>query len=807
MSAATHAVNAGFSGIDARRSTRLERGIPLIIMGKDKLGELSQEATFAVSVNLHGCRFPSRHDYAVGSWVQLQVTEPNGEAKSPLVRAKVRSIHGPKTPPELCQIGVEFEAATNVWGIPTPPEDWRSALGENVSGMQAVAEVAPERDPVVMGAALPRMQTAPDQKMAEVAAFPAPPPAAERAKDHGPAKAERMIITKDQLVKALQGKLQLAAEKAVAGAFAAQLDEAVKKALSKIALISKASLREAQESTGQRLESLVNSSQEEVVRRLTEQLGEVQSRWAEEQNGYRSRAEEIAGLLEKLVAETQQSFAAAQAFIGRVAHELEPQFQSVHTRLDEHAGRTAEDFEVLVTSASARHLVQVKENTLKATQEASAQLEARAAEVLSQLTGAGGALAEERLETLLSSSREQVLTRLEERLGELRADWEEQRSNDRNRAGEIAVRMEKLAADTQTYFADTRDFVKKAAGELETGVRVRLDERIGSAAKAFEAMAASVSDQQLVKLTEGLKMAAREAALELETRTAEAREASAQLVAHVTQMRLFLESQSAANSVSEERLKGLVHASREEILGRVEERLGEAWSRWEEEHRKAYRSGAEGLAERLEMLASEAGPELGNTQGFIEKAARDLEPQIRTRLEETVGRAREEFEAAAAHVSDRQLVRLMEATRMETREAFSQLETRTAEARAMIQTAAHGILDEFRRQAEVQIDLAISEATQRTKSSLASLEAENRSACEARRRVLEDEIARAGELLSQEYRAGFRAFLHFWLMSAVRNSAHDHSTTTLDGLVKDHGITVQEITGPSDSTGQGENHS
>ena len=726
MSVATPANNGRFSGIDARRSTRLERTIPLIIMGRDKLGELSQETTSAVSLNLHGCRFPSCHDYPIETWVNLQVTEPNG-AKSQLVRAKVRSIHDPKTPRELYQIGVEFEAPSNVWGIPTPPEDWRCALIGNVSRMQAVCGAAPEREPVVMGAALPLTQIAPDQKMAEVAAFPAPPAAAERLKDPGLAEPERMVITKDQLVKALQGKLQLAAEKAVTGAFAAQLDEAVKKALSKIAEVSK----EAQEFMGQRLESLVNSSQEEVLSRLTGQLGEVRSRWVEEQNGYRSRAEEIAERLEKLVTETQQSFTDAQAFIGRVAHELGPQFQSLHTRLDEYAGRAAEDFEVLVTSASARHLVQLKESTLKVTQEASAQLEARAAEVASQLTGVAGALSEERLETLLSSSREQILNRLEMRLGELRSDWEEQQGNYRNQAEEIALRLEKLAADAQTDLADTRDFVEKAAGELETHMRVRLDESISPAAKAFEAAAASVSDQQLVRLTEGLKMAAREAALELETRIAEAREVSAQLEAHVTQTRLFLQSQSAVNSASEERLESLMNAAREEILSRLEERLGEARSRGEE-HLEAYRSGAEELA-RLEKLAGEAGPELGDTQGFIEKAARELEPQIRARLEETVGLAREEFETAAARVSDRQLVRLMEATRMETQEASSQLEARAAEARAMIQSAAHGILDEFRRQAEVQIDLAVSEATQRTKSSLASLEAENRTACEARR--------------------------------------------------------------------------
>src|SRR6266576_6406066 len=155
MSLATPADNGRFSGIDARRSTRLERAIPLIIMGIDKLGELSQETTSAVSLNLHGCRFPSRRDYPVETWVNLQVAEPNGGAKSVLVRAKVRSIQGPKAPQELYEIGVEFEAPSNVWGIPTPPEDWRCILGENVSRMRAADGVLPELEPAVMGAALP----------------------------------------------------------------------------------------------------------------------------------------------------------------------------------------------------------------------------------------------------------------------------------------------------------------------------------------------------------------------------------------------------------------------------------------------------------------------------------------------------------------------------------------------------------------------------------------------------------------------------------------------------------------------------
>jgi len=105
---------------------------------------------------------------------------------------------------------------------------------------------------------------------------------------------------------------------------------------------------------------------------------------------------------------------------------------------------------------------------------------------------------------------------------------------------------------------------------------------------------------------------------------------------------------------------------------------------------------------------------------------------------------------------------------METREVSSQLEARAAEARALIQSAAHGILNEFRRQAEVQIDLAISEAAQRTKSSLASLEAESRTACEARRRTLEDEFAEQENCRARSSHRN-QGFPYFCLVAAFRS--------------------------------------
>jgi hypothetical protein len=41
---------------DLRRSSRIDRPVPLLILGTNRRGETFQEKTSAVSVNLHGCR-------------------------------------------------------------------------------------------------------------------------------------------------------------------------------------------------------------------------------------------------------------------------------------------------------------------------------------------------------------------------------------------------------------------------------------------------------------------------------------------------------------------------------------------------------------------------------------------------------------------------------------------------------------------------------------------------------------------------------------------------------------------------------
>ena len=484
---------ARFSGIESRRSTRIDRTVPLVVVGQTKLGLSFQERTSAVSLNLHGCRYPSRHDYAVGSWIGLQVLEPNGETSTPVMRAQVRSIHPPMSPRELYQIGVELESPANVWGVPAPPDDWLKALAANGPRVQEPTGAAPAREPEATTSAPAAKSTPaePEYRSTGVTAFPSQPTAAA-------AKPERVVITSDQLVAAVHGKLQTAADKAVHTAINDHLTGAVRQALSKIDDVCKA---------------------------------------------------------------------------------------SVH-QIEEHS--------------------------------------------------------EQRLDTMMRTAREEVLSRMEVRLAEDRTRWEE--------------------------------------------------------------------------------------------------------------------------------------------------------------HQEQFRGRTEELAERLGQLAAETQRCLTEAQRMLEKTSKEVEPRIREQLTQSVARVTEDFEAAATRVSDRQLVRLMEDKLMVTREAAAQMDASSAGARAQLQSSASTTMEEFKRQSEVQVDLIISEATQRVMSSLAALEAENRAACETRRRTIESDVARATEQSTEQFRTGMKAFLYSCLVAAV-GAVDEHAKSTLDGL-KDPGKAIREI-GSAGNTGNG----
>ena len=422
---------ARFSGIESRRSTRIDRTVPLVVVGQTKLGLSFQERTSAVSLNLHGCRYPSRHDYAVGSWIGLQVLEPNGENAAPVMRAQVRSIHPPMSPRELYQIGVELEAPANVWGVPTPPEDWLKQLGVDPSKTHdAAVATSPaheaERTDANASAGPAPAKTAPagpEYRSTGVAAFPSQPPVAQ--------KPERVVITSDQLVAAVQGKLQAAAEKAMHAAINSQLNEAVKQALSKVDEVCKTSINQIEQHSEQRLETMMRTAREEMMSRMEARFTEDRARWDEMQSGFRNTTAELSQRLESLAGETQRSLSETQGVLSRVGTDVEPR---ILDRLNQSIARAADDFEAAATRVSDRQLVRLMEDKQMVTREAAAQLQAHSAEIKSQLQTSAGATMEEfkrqtevHVDLILSEATQRVMSQLAALDAENRAACEARR--------------------------------------------------------------------------------------------------------------------------------------------------------------------------------------------------------------------------------------------------------------------------------------------------------------------------------------------------------------------------------------------
>jgi hypothetical protein len=424
-------------GEDARRSTRIERSVPLIVFGQNRLGEPFVERTVSTSLNLHGCRYPSRHDYGVGSWVTLQVVGLNVEPKPPAVRARVRSVHTSQSSRELQQVGVELENPDNVWGVVTPPQDWTSTGGTNTAVAKFRAAAAPALDPppavptpTVPTPAFPTFDEPPENaehRMAEVATFPSPSPAASKPQAPKLAEApkpQRIVVTPDGLIAALQGKLQQAAEKAVKAAIAQQLDEAVREALNSIDEVRNSSVREIQELFPTRVETMRLSSKDAFA-------GEIAAQWKEQMEKYRGQAEEMVQRLETQAAELRRELARSQEFVEKMTREREPQ---IHARLNEAVAQATSQFESATARAADRRYQLLLENTQAVTQEALLKLDARSAEVQSLVQsavnsalGAFQRQTDQQVNAVLSETRDRAVSTLSSLDAESRAACEARR--------------------------------------------------------------------------------------------------------------------------------------------------------------------------------------------------------------------------------------------------------------------------------------------------------------------------------------------------------------------------------------------
>ena len=387
-----------YSGIELRRSTRIERSVPIFISGRDTSGQDFLERTSAISVNLHGCRYPSRHDLHVGTWVTLQLGGASVGEISTSVRAQVKSVHMPQSPRELHHIGVELETPGNIWSVPSPPADWLTALERGFRGNgETAGATGPARSSVLVEMPKPQRpdfeedEKAAERQAAEVeadlngASTSAPAASAPAPESQAPSKAGRLVLTQDQLIRVMRGKMQQAAEAAVREALEKLLDPAIQKTMASIEETRLGSIVQVEEASTQQRNTLLHATRSELLERLEERIEEVRVRWDAELDGYRMRAEEILERVEKHTAAARRDLEDAKAVSERAVRELQPLLSS---QMEKTQLKAAEEFHLSAAQAADRHLVRVLEESRNVARETTTHMEAKAAEALAAVESA-----------------------------------------------------------------------------------------------------------------------------------------------------------------------------------------------------------------------------------------------------------------------------------------------------------------------------------------------------------------------------------------------------------------------------------
>jgi hypothetical protein len=298
--------------------------------------------------------------------------------------------------------------------------------------------------------------------MADVATFPSPSPVASKPQPPKPveaAKSQRVVITPDGLLAALQGKLDQAAEKAAQAAVAKKVDEAVRQALTSIDDLRQAKVDEAAEKAAQAavakkvdeavrqalssIDDLRKSSVREVEELFPARVealklspredfsGEVASHLKEQMEKYRSQAEEMAQRLEKQAGELRRELANSKEFLERMTRAMEPR---INARVNEALARATSEFEGATARSGQRRYEMMLENTQALMQEALLKLDARSAEmqalVQSTVNSALGTFQRQtdvHLNAVLSETQERAATALSSLDAESRAACEARR--------------------------------------------------------------------------------------------------------------------------------------------------------------------------------------------------------------------------------------------------------------------------------------------------------------------------------------------------------------------------------------------
>jgi uncharacterized protein YoxC len=128
----------------------------LAVQGVDALRAPYREEVTTGALSCHGCNYQTKREVHPGDIVFLNAGDGPKGASEFTNRARVKSIQKlDNHKAQTYNVGVELEIAGNIWGIPSPPDDWFAkqsvkAIDSATHGreLRVIARTEPQRVPV-----------------------------------------------------------------------------------------------------------------------------------------------------------------------------------------------------------------------------------------------------------------------------------------------------------------------------------------------------------------------------------------------------------------------------------------------------------------------------------------------------------------------------------------------------------------------------------------------------------------------------------------------------------------------------------
>jgi hypothetical protein len=808
-----HAVDSSQPSTQRRRSERISETLPLIVRGIDLLGQPFEERTSTLALNLHGCRYASKHHLPKNSWVTLEV--PQGVERRN-VRARVAWIQRPHSVRDFFQIAVELESPANIWGIDSPPEDWQNTGASLHPG----AGPQPERDLLIAEGPEPRpLRSSLPTFMESMAPNMNTPldPAFASSSSLG---TESVPVTESPLLSEWKAELERQANHAAESALAhaGELIQQAAQELERTRAVAQEAFSAQLAAQQDEFVSGLKSEFETVLARTREILHEL------DQKAQALRAEgEAAAEYTGRLAQARLQIEAAEAARPQQAG---PSPEEVHTesaladwrgRLESEMGIAQGQWNELLQSSLDSSIERLVEHLSGRSQEVVRRAEQKISERFAELREPLGQISADARETLsgLKSALEQEIGRARSSLAEI--------EHSASRMKEYSAQLEAASHDTLNELhrrlenileAQTEEMHRRAA-HLADGVQQRIGPALDAASQQLVERTVADVESRLAPRIERVSELLRE----LAPREGQAEES----------LRLYRERLRQVSENSRREVASQIAATVSNLRNDFEEARKEALAKWSEELDAAGVRASHGAAEsigrssewfqqearaRLQVLVEQT---LANAAGGFEEKAADAARHFESRLEEQssgriaqvhqqldgiagdlAGRTCSEIDAAAEAaaasfgqvlrgISEQEVLHFTDSSRIALAERQQDFDRFTHQAMFDLETSARASMDQLRSQFHAQMASQVETAVSEGRSSLGVEFASALDAHRAERAVHEQEwaasLGRLGEEAAGKYEERLQNASDAWQVSSVRR-LNEHGQNAIESLVR-----------------------